>query len=74
MTTNGSDCPTPPSTKASSAARVWILDRNALGSKSEGVAEGPQRAFIGTPGMGVNLWGASPLYEDESLKEGGQRL
>ena len=24
----------------------------------------------GTPGMGVNLWGASPLYEDESLKVG----
>ena len=24
----------------------------------------------GTPGMGVNLWGASPLCEDESLKEG----
>ena len=26
--------------------------------------------FCGTPGMGVNLWGASPLCEDESLKVG----
>jgi hypothetical protein len=25
---------------------------------------------FGTPGMGVNLWGASPLYENESLKVG----
>ena len=25
---------------------------------------------IGTPGMAINLWGASLLYEDESLKEG----
>jgi hypothetical protein len=30
----------------------------------------PPLAFIGTPGMGVNLWGASPLYENGSLKEG----
>ena len=27
------------------------------------------RPHSGTPGMGVNLWGASPLYENESLKE-----
>ena len=25
---------------------------------------------IGTPSMGVNLWGVSPLYENENLKEG----
>ena len=25
---------------------------------------------IGTSGMAINLWGASPLYENESLKEG----
>ena len=24
---------------------------------------------VGTPGMGVNLWGESPLYETGSLKE-----
>ncbi len=24
---------------------------------------------LGTPSMGVNLWGASPLYETGSLKE-----
>jgi len=27
---------------------------------------------LGTPSMGVNLWGASPLYEDESLKVGSR--
>ncbi|MGB6041789.1 MAG: hypothetical protein WBF93_01415 [Pirellulales bacterium] len=26
----------------------------------------------GTPGMGVNLWGESPLYEDEGLMEGSR--
>jgi len=25
---------------------------------------------LGTPGMAIDLWGASPLYENESLKEG----
>jgi len=25
---------------------------------------------FGTPGMAINLWGASPPYENESLKEG----
>ena len=25
---------------------------------------------VGTPGMAINLWGVSPLYENESLKEG----
>ena len=27
------------------------------------------RSTRGTPSMGVNLWGASPLYETGSLKE-----
>ena len=54
-----------------------ILHQVAVGRKHEGVSgmdARSLRAITGTPGMGVNLWGASPLYEDESLKEGGQRL
>ena len=41
---NGSDCPTPPSTKATSAEHDLILGWNARSIKSEGVAEGPLRA------------------------------
>ena len=35
----------------------------------EGDPEGTLRKNRGTPSMGVNLWGASPLYEIGSLKE-----
>ena len=37
--------------------------------QDEGVPEGPLRQCCGTPSMGVNLWGESPLYELGSLKE-----
>ena len=44
----------------------WLADRAI-----EFIGEQKDKPFYyGTPGMGVNLWGVSPLYEDESLKEG----
>ena len=35
------------------------------------VCRRPVRKHHGTPGMGVSLWGASPLCEGEGLKVGG---
>lgn len=40
------ECPTPPSTMASSVEPELIFQRDARLSKCESVAEGPQRAFI----------------------------
>ena len=42
--------------------------RSDLCFKTRGV--GGFACIVGTPGMAINLWGVSPLYENESLKEG----
>ena len=56
-------------TEASNLEQLVIVTSRTTRKNQSGDCEATLPTCLGTPSMGVNLWGASPLYETGSLKE-----